>query len=246
MKESIQPQTNANALLSRKQRWRRWATRRWLFPALYLTTAAAVLSVMWFYDQSTTPVQPASQVAMTNSGSTNGQWHPEGHEEAVAPAALTGDGRANPATASEKETLQWPVANREDVQIVMPFYSHKAQQPAMVTYQDTVRPHVGIDLAREDQQPFEVRAAMSGKVKLVLNDPLAGGVIEVEHSEGLSTIYQSVGEVSVKVGQDVRQGEMIGQSGRSELEKKQGVHLHFEVRKNGEPVDPSNELKTVE
>jgi stage II sporulation protein Q len=51
-------------------------------------------------------------------------------------------------------------------------------------------------------------------------------------------VYQSLGEISVKAGDEVKQGALIAKAGRSELEKDLGVHLHFEVRENGTPVNP--------
>lgn len=234
--KSVDQQT---VMPSRKQRWKRWATKKWLFPALYLTTAAAVLSVMWFYDQEQQSAMPGPEPLPVQQ--TAQQWP-------SAPGLVTGETPEDPSgngmvVNAAPETMQWPVADRSAVEQVLPFYQAAAKEPAMVTYQDTIRPHIGVDFARKDQKSFDVLAALSGTVKKAEKDPLAGGVVQLEHANGVTTVYQSLNALKVKTGQQIRQGEIIGEAGRNELEKKLGVHVHFEVRKNGEPVNPEEEMK---
>ncbi len=66
-------------------------------------------------------------------------------------------------------------------------------------------------------------------------------MVEVAHGEGVTTRYAHNLENTVKVGDMVRRGEVIalmGNSGRST-----GPHVHFEVFKNGRPVDPASYLR---
>jgi stage II sporulation protein Q len=104
---------------------------------------------------------------------------------------------------------------------------------------------MGVDLASADNKAFDVVAAMSGKVTLVEIHPTNGNVVEITHPNGLRTIYQSLGDVQVNNGDEVKQGTIIAKAGRNELEKDEGVHLHFEVRDNEKPVNPNLFLEEV-
>ena len=63
-------------------------------------------------------------------------------------------------------------------------------------------------------------------------------LIEIEHKNGLVSVYQSLSEVSVKKGDIVTSGQIIGKSGTNELDKEIGNHLHFELYKDSQSVDP--------
>jgi stage II sporulation protein Q len=113
----------------------------------------------------------------------------------------------------------------------------------LVKYANTFWPHSGIDYARKDGKSFDVIAALSGKVIRVEQNPLVGQEVEIQHENGLITVYQSLTDIRVKVGQEVKQGDVIAQAGRNNFEKEAGVHLHFEVRKGNQTVQPELYLK---
>ena len=52
------------------------------------------------------------------------------------------------------------------------------------------------------------------------------------------SIYQSLSEINVKKGDIVSQGQILGKSGKNELDKELGNHLHFEMYVGGQTVDP--------
>ncbi len=95
----------------------------------------------------------------------------------------------------------------------------------------------------------KVCAVYGGKVVSVENSPLLSGVsITIDHGDGLFTIYNSLldGE-EVFVGQTVEQGDIIGEvSLTNRQEYKDGAHLHFEVKENGEFINPEKYLTIVE
>ena len=71
--------------------------------------------------------------------------------------------------------------------------------------------------------------------------PGYGVTVEINHGKGYSTRYAHVLEANVKVGDRVRKGEVIatvGSTGRST-----GAHLHFEVLRGGESVNPRKYLR---
>jgi murein DD-endopeptidase MepM/ murein hydrolase activator NlpD len=67
-----------------------------------------------------------------------------------------------------------------------------------------------------------------------------GQFMEVRHSRSTETLYAHLDAVAVAPGARVRQGEIIGRVGKSGNARHRWItpHLHFEVLRNGEPMDP--------
>jgi len=102
-------------------------------------------------------------------------------------------------------------------------------------------PHDGIDLAAPAGQA--VKTAAPGTVLFAGEQKGYGLIVIVEHDGGLITLYAHNRDLRVKTGQKVRTGQVVatvGDSGRTS-----GPHLHFEVRKDGVPVDPLDFLGAV-
>ncbi|MNV88928.1 Stage II sporulation protein Q [compost metagenome] len=106
---------------------------------------------------------------------------------------------------------------------------------------DTFTPNTDIDLARQDNKTFDVKAAVSGEVTRVEDVPTLGTVIEVDQGN-LKTVYQSLGDAKVKQGDQVKQGDTLASAGRNEVEKDLGNHVHFEVYQDSKLVNPSDLL----
>jgi murein DD-endopeptidase MepM/ murein hydrolase activator NlpD len=64
--------------------------------------------------------------------------------------------------------------------------------------------------------------------------------VEVDHGNGFATRYGHLSEIDVKVGQEVRLGQVVGRIGSTG--RSTGPHLHYETRINGEAVDPQKFL----
>ena len=105
----------------------------------------------------------------------------------------------------------------------------------------TKRLHTGIDMAAPQGTP--VYAAESGVVTVAQSWSGYGNCIIIDHGGGLMTLYAHLkpGGILVEKGQEVKKGDKIGLVGMTGTAT--GYHLHFEVRKNGEPVDPEPYLK---
>jgi len=99
--------------------------------------------------------------------------------------------------------------------------------------------HTGIDLRGEVGEP--VRATATGKVTIAGRQGGYGNMVEISHGNGLATRFGHLSEISVKVGQVVRIGEMVGRIGSTGLST--GPHLHYETRVNGQAVDPQKFLR---
>ena len=114
--------------------------------------------------------------------------------------------------------LAWPVAGR----VTSPFASQRRAS------------HEGIDI--DGVMGQEVGAAAAGRVLWTGTQRGYGKMVVIDHGGGLTTHYAHVGRVRVKVDDVVEAGDVIAEVGRSGNAR--GTHLHFEVRREGRPVDP--------
>jgi murein DD-endopeptidase MepM/ murein hydrolase activator NlpD len=98
-----------------------------------------------------------------------------------------------------------------------------------------VLPHNGIDYAAGYGTP--VRATSDGSVSFAAVRGGYGNLVEVQHPNGYATRYAHLSRIAVREYQSVRQGDVIGYVGATGLAT--GPHLHYEVRRKGQPVDPA-------
>jgi murein DD-endopeptidase MepM/ murein hydrolase activator NlpD len=96
------------------------------------------------------------------------------------------------------------------------------------------RVHTGIDISASQGTP--IKAAGDGVVKMAGVNGGYGNWTLIDHGGGLATGYGHQSRIAVSVGQHVSQGEVIGYVGSTGAST--GPHLHWEVRVNGNPVDP--------
>jgi murein DD-endopeptidase MepM/ murein hydrolase activator NlpD len=96
------------------------------------------------------------------------------------------------------------------------------------------RMHTGIDIGVPDGTP--IHAAAAGTVIYATWMEGYGNLVVIDHGNGLATAYAHQSQIAVSYGQQVGQGAVIGYVGCTG--HCFGPHLHFEVRVNGEPVDP--------
>ena len=94
--------------------------------------------------------------------------------------------------------------------------------------------HTGIDISNQENTP--IQATADGEVvQAGWMDRYGNGVV-VSHTDELETLYAHMARVRVKTGQMVSRGDILGDMGRTG--NATGVHLHYEVRLNGRPVNP--------
>jgi murein DD-endopeptidase MepM/ murein hydrolase activator NlpD len=99
--------------------------------------------------------------------------------------------------------------------------------------------HPGVDLV----QPYGDEIHATGAGRVVHAGPAGGygNMVEIDHGNGLATRYAHMSEVLVEEGQEVAKGALLGRIGTSG--RSTGPHLHYEVRVDGEPVDPERFLR---
>ncbi|MCZ0754002.1 M23 family metallopeptidase [Anoxybacillus sp. J5B_2022] len=198
--------------------------KRWVFPAVYLTSAAVILAgVLWFQNNNDAKPKDEYQYSQDAPGTSSKEDESIPVNEAVEHVAM-------------------PVLDPNTVEIKTPFYDYAAskeeQEAALVFYNNTYHPNRGIDLVMKDGQPFDVTASLSGTVTKAEKDPILGYIVEIDHNNGVVTVYQSLANVEVKAGDTIKQGQIIGKAGQSAFNKEAGTHVHFEIRQNGKPVNP--------
>ena len=99
--------------------------------------------------------------------------------------------------------------------------------------------HRGIDISAE--KATIVKASAEGTVKSIKNDPRYGITVVLEHAGGYQTVYSNLLTAEfVKEGEQVTSGQTLGTVGNTAtFEIADDPHLHFEILKDGEYVDPS-------
>lgn len=130
--------------------------------------------------------------------------------------------------------------NASDVKVVKDFYDYKAeadkQKEAIIYYESTYMQNSGVDFKNDDT--FDVVSILDGEVSSVKEDKILGNVVEIKHSNDIISVYQSLADVSVKEGDKILAGQIIGKSGESNINKDMGKHLHFEMYYKGALVNP--------
>ncbi len=168
---------------------------------------------------STASIEPAAKKATETSAAVSETAVKKADTKVIEQAEASTEKAPN-ATGIEK--MRWPVRGK-----VISSYGKSAGKS-------------GIDIAVPEGTP--VKAAENGVV-IYAGDGLKdfGNTVLVRHDNGLVTVYGNASQLNVKRGQKVKRGEDIavsGMSGSAESPK-----LHFEVRKNSAPVDPSGYLE---
>lgn len=103
--------------------------------------------------------------------------------------------------------------------------------------------HTAIDIKAD--KTSVIKSAADGIVRSIVNDPRYGLTVIIEHDDGYETVYSNLLTAEFVVeGEEVKQGQTIGTVGNTAaFESEMECHLHFELLKNGEYVDPSIYLK---
>ena len=140
---------------------------------------------------------------------------------------------------SVNDTIVKPFKN-EKVTKLKSYYDHNAtaeeQEKALIYFESTYMQSNAIAYgAKED---FEVTLILDGTVKKIKEDKLVGTVIEVDHGNGILGIYQSLKDIKVKENDILKQGDIIGMSSVSNLNKDLGTHVLFELIIDNKIVNP--------
>ena len=142
-------------------------------------------------------------------------------------------------TVSVSKTIIRPYTST-DVSATIPYYNidgtNDEQAAALIYYEGIYMQNTGV--LYTSNNTFDVVSISDGTVKNIKEDSLMGNIVEIEHTNNLTTVYQSLGEVKVKVGDKVKQGDIIATSGQNKIATDTSNALHFEVFYKGEVFNP--------
>ncbi|MUV37369.1 Stage II sporulation protein [Lentibacillus sp. JNUCC-1] len=210
-----------------KSSWRRIFRKKWFFPAVYLTVAALLLTVVVWYqnidNQMPDMTEDQDEIADNN-------YVPDPFDEDADPVV------------DQEEVVGMPAAEDVQAEIVTKFYDYNAEdtdkQQALVQHNNRWYQSTGIDMAAASGETFDVLASMGGEVSEVKEDPLLGHVVSLSHGNDVETHYASMGDVTVKKGDKVKQGDVLGTAGKNLFGKDNGIHVHFELHKGDQKFNP--------
>lgn len=133
-----------------------------------------------------------------------------------------------------------PVSDEEWKRRSHPDFQWPVERPTVINYygwrgKRKQRMHEGLDLRAPTGTPLY--AAAPGEVIHASRGIRGyGRLVVIDHGGKWSTIYGHLSKFAVKAGRRVQAGDLIGYAGRSG--RARGAHLHFEIRKDADPLDP--------
>jgi murein DD-endopeptidase MepM/ murein hydrolase activator NlpD len=141
------------------------------------------------------------------------------------------------AAVDAPAVMQAPAAPAQGATLVMPAEGRISSSFGMRTHpiSGQRKMHTGMDIAAPTGTP--VRAAADGVVSFAGRRGGYGNTVIVDHPDGTQTLYAHKHTLGVRAGESVTAGQTIGTVGSTGHST--GPHLHFEVRRDGEPQDPA-------
>ena len=138
-----------------------------------------------------------------------------------------------------EETIKKPFTDN-NVTISKNYYDYQAseaeQTNSILYHENTYIQNTGINYKSDNS--FDVVSILSGEVIEVEEKELLGKSVTIRHDNELISVYQSLGEVTVKKGDKVLTGQVIGKSGSCDLITDSKNNLHFELYASGTITDP--------
>ncbi len=143
-----------------------------------------------------------------------------------------------------------PTVN-SDITIIKPFTSDKvtvsksfydytanedSQKKSLILYENTYMQNSGITYM--STEVFDINSILDGVVTEVGEDKTLGKYVKIRHSNDMISTYQSLSEVTVKKDDEVKQAQVIGKSGKNNINPENDNELQFELSYKGQYVNP--------
>lgn len=120
------------------------------------------------------------------------------------------------------------------------FYDYTAdennQKNSIILFENTYMQNSGIMYMSDEA--FDVNSILDGVVTETGEDETLGKFVKIRHSNDMISIYQSLGEVTVKKDDEIKQGQVIGKSGKNNIDTENENQLQFELSYKGQFVNP--------
>lgn len=143
-----------------------------------------------------------------------------------------------------------PTVN-SDITIIKPFTSDKvtvsksfydytanedSQKKSLILFENTYMQNSGITYM--STEVFDINSILDGVVTEVGEDKTLGKYVKIRHSNDMISTYQSLSEVTVKKDDEVKQAQVIGKSGKNNINPENDNELQFELSYKGQYVNP--------
>lgn len=149
----------------------------------------------------------------------------------------------NIPVVSEEKTMLNPYSDT-NVKIISNYYNENdkfdSQTKSIINYGNTYMENTGIIYGNDNM--FNVVAVLNGEVLSVEKEELLNISIQIKHSNDIISVYQCLSDSLVKVGDTVKQGQIIGNSGTTNITSLSSNQLFFELIKDGKVVNPNDYL----
>lgn len=177
------------------------------------------------YESSVTQMPVKEESSETSAEESSSEESSEPEQSSISEQSFVSD-------VSRDDRPTQPVENGTIIKVFSP------KNPVRSNTTSDWRTHQGIDISAKNGTA--VHAVRNGTVKSVYSDPMLGNVICIEHSGGYTAYYCGLTETPVVMeGNTVYAGDTIGYVDIVPFEVLDESHLHLEVKKDGEYVDPT-------
>lgn len=201
---------------------KRLKLKSWVVPALYIVSLSIIFVSVVFIGKA---------MATDYEQAVNVNYIPD--------SILEND--AQEVVEITNETVNHPFL-LEGVTVAKDYYvdtaSEESQLNSLIFYKNTYMENTGILYTYTES--FDVVSVLDGAVTSIVEDEILGTVVEVTHSTDLITIYHCLGEVNVNIGDVVKQNDVIGKSGKVNVDSGYENALLFEVNYQGQIINPND------
>ncbi|MBQ9227849.1 MAG: M23 family metallopeptidase [Eubacterium sp.] len=182
-------------------------------------------------EPQTLEVATEAQHAVTVTETTAAPPSTEAAEESTAPERSDSVATSMPqgeGNTPYKSYYEYPLGEA----VVKGYSENPVKSETMGDY----RAHAGVDF--KGDEGANVCAINAGVIMNIYYDNLYGGVVEIDHGGQLVARYCGLDTISVKMGDAVEIGDILGSLGKVPVESADGFHLHLETKLDGESVNP--------
>lgn len=203
---------------------KKYKLKNWVIPAIYVVSVSVIIVSLMFIGKFFSKVtEPEDEIRFVSEEKIVND-----NDEPVLSVA-------NPTN----ETVNHPYL-LESVEIAKNFYdknsNEESQIKSLIYYKNTYMENTGVIYTNNGK--FDVVSVLDGTVTSITKDEILGNVIEIMHTNELITVYSCLDEVFVKVGDKVKQNDVIGNSGSVSIDKGYDNALLFEVNYKGIIINP--------
>lgn len=179
--------------------------------------------------------RPDKSSSLNPSNSTSANISPSSTTPSIVPSTSTN------VNVNIDEKVGYPYDGNKE--IARHFYdldsSIEIQAESIIYYDGKYYASKGIDVVSVDGKTFDVIAALSGEVESVKNDPMYGLTVIIESEYDVEIIYSSLESTSLKEGDKIKKGDVIGKAGESlfgsDIDK---IRVTFQIKKDDIYLNP--------